>query len=108
MKIWKVLAAVAGATAVASLIPYKVEKDEEAGVTTVKALAWTAVKTTDPEGGDTSLSVSILPGLGPKASAGDAGPDTGAQAGAEPAEAEMFDDSVNLADIIPSTTPEGD
>ncbi len=97
MKIWKALAGLAGVAAAAALIPYKVEKDDETGVTAVKALAWTAVKAPNPEDGGTKVDITFLPGLTPEEPAdgidADEAPD--------PAEAEMFDDSVNLADIIP-------
>ena len=105
MKFWKTLAALAGVAAAASLIPYKVERDEETGVTTVKALAWTAVKTPNGEDGGAQVDVSILPGLTPAEPSGD-GIDIDVEITPDPAEAEMFDDSVNLADIIPD--PDGE
>ncbi len=104
MKLWKALAAIAGVAAAAALIPYQVEKDEETGVTTMKALAWTAVKAPNPEDGGTQVEVSILPGLTPEEAAA---PDDAAEVPApDPAEAEMFDDSVDLADIIPDPEKE--
>ena len=57
MKISKVLKVLGAAAAVAALTPYKVEKDEETGATTVRALLWGAKYT------DSSRDLSI--DLGP-------------------------------------------
>ena len=97
MKIWKALAAALGAAAAAALIPYKVEKDDETNVTTVKALAWTAVKSPNGEDGGTKVDVTYLPGLAP-AAAEDGEPE---EEEVED-ESELYDDSVELADIIPA------
>ncbi len=100
MKIWKALATVLGLAAAAAVIPYKVEKDDETEVTTVKALAWTAVKAPNPEDGGTRVDVAFLPGLTPEEPAGGIDIDVDITPDAE--EAAMFDDSVELADIIPT------
>ncbi len=108
MKIWKALAAALGVAAAAAFIPYKVEKDDETETTTVKALAWTAVKAPNQEDGGTQVDVTFLPGLSAAAPAEDAAdaeaeadPEAEEEIAPDPEEAEMFDDSVNLADIIP-------
>ena len=106
MKIWKALAAAFGVAAAAAFIPYKVEKDDETETTTVKALAWTAVKTPNQEDGGTQVDVTFLPGLSSAvhaedADATEADPEAEEESAPDPEEAEMFDDSVNLADIIP-------
>ena len=61
MKISKVLKVLGAAAAVAALTPYQVEKDEETGVTTLKALLWGAKYTPGVEG--TGRDVDVTFGL---------------------------------------------
>ena len=61
MKISNVLKVLGAAAAVAALTPYQVEKDEETGVTTMKALLW-GVKYT-PAAGEAGRDVDITLGL---------------------------------------------
>ena len=61
MKISKVLKVLGAAAAVAALTPYKVEKDDETGVTTLKALLWSARHT--PAAEDTGRNVDVTVGL---------------------------------------------
>ena len=61
MKISKVLKVLGAAAAVAALTPYKVEKDDETGVTTLKALIWGAKYTPAAEG--TGRDVDVTFGL---------------------------------------------
>ena len=61
MKISKVLKVLGAAAAVAALTPYKVERDEETGVTTMKALLWDAKYTPAAEG--TGRDVNVTFGL---------------------------------------------
>ena len=68
MKISKVLKVLGAAAAVAALTPYQVEKDEETGVTSLKALIWGARYTpaTEEAGRDLNLIFGLhipkLPG----------------------------------------------
>ena len=55
---WKVLGAVAGIAAIASLIPYSINKDEENDETTAYALLWKFTSKPRPEGGRT-VSIDI-------------------------------------------------
>ena len=55
---WKILGAVAGAAAIASLIPYAINKDEENDETTVYALLWKYTNKPRSEGGRT-VSIDI-------------------------------------------------
>ena len=61
MKISKVLKVLGAAAAVAALTPYQVERDEESGVTTLKALLWGAKYT--PAAGETGRNVDVTFGL---------------------------------------------
>ena len=61
MKISKVLKVLGAVAAVAALTPYQVEKDEETGVTTLKALLWGAKYTPGVEG--TGRDVDVTFGL---------------------------------------------
>ena len=61
MKISSVLKVLGAAAAVAALTPYQVEKDEETGVTTMKALLWGAKYT--PATGETGRDVDVTLGL---------------------------------------------
>lgn len=56
--IWKILI---GATAVAAVTPYKVKKDEETGVVTLKAATWAGTYTKSADG--RNLTVKLLPGI---------------------------------------------
>ena len=61
MKTSSVLKVLGAAAAVAALIPYKVEKDEETGATTMKALLWKAKHTpaTEETGRDIDLTIGL-------------------------------------------------
>ena len=59
MKISSVLKVFGAAAAVAALTPYRVEKDEETGVTTMKALLWGAKYTPAAEGTGRNVDVTI-------------------------------------------------
>ena len=61
MKISRVLKVLGAAAAVAALTPYKVEKDEETGVTNIKALLWGARYT--PATGETGRDIDVTLGL---------------------------------------------
>ena len=61
MKISSVLKVLGAAAAVAALTPYEVEKNEETGVTTMKALLWGAKYT--PATGETGRDVDVTLGL---------------------------------------------
>ena len=61
MKISKVLKVLGAAAAVAALTPYKVETDEETGVTKIKALLWGAKYTPADDG--TGRNVDVTFGL---------------------------------------------
>ena len=61
MKLSRVLKVLGAAAAVASLIPYEVEKDEETGVTSMKALLWGAKYT--PAIGEAGRNVDVTLGL---------------------------------------------
>ena len=61
MKISSVLKVLGAAAAVAALTPYRVEKDEETGVTTLKALLWSARHTPATE--ETGRDVDVTFGL---------------------------------------------
>ena len=65
MKISNVLKVLGAAAAVAALTPYQVEKDEETGVTTMKALLWGAKYTpaTEETGRDVDVTIGLnIPG----------------------------------------------
>ena len=69
MKISRVLKVLGAAAAVAALTPYRVEKDEETGATTLKALLWSIKHTPSAEG--TGRDVDVTLGLNlPKFSGG--------------------------------------
>ena len=59
MKISSVLKVLGAAAAVAALTPYQVEKDEETGATTLKALVWGAKSTPAAEGTGREVSVTL-------------------------------------------------
>ena len=61
MKISKVLKVLGAAAAVAALTPYRVEKDEETGSTSVKALLWGAKLTPATE--ETGRDINVVLGL---------------------------------------------
>lgn len=61
MKISNVLKVLGAAAAVAALTPYKVEKDDETGATTLKALLWGAKYT--PAAGEAGRNVDVTLGL---------------------------------------------
>ena len=61
MKISSVLKVLGAAAAVAAVTPYKVEKDEETGATTMQALLWSAKHTPATE--ETGRDVDITFGL---------------------------------------------
>ena len=61
MKISKVLKVLGAAAAVAALTPYEVERDEETGVTKIKALLWGAKCT--PAAEETGRNVDVTFGL---------------------------------------------
>ena len=61
MKISKVLKVLGAAAAIAALTPYQVEKDEETGATTLKALLWSARHTPATE--ETGRNVDVTVGL---------------------------------------------
>ena len=61
MKISKVLKVLGAVAAVAALTPYQVERDEETGATTLKALLWGAKYTPAAEG--TGRDVDVTFGL---------------------------------------------
>ena len=63
MKISSVLKVLGAAAAVAALTPYQVEKDEETGVTTMRALLWGAKYT--PATGESGRGIDVT--LGPRA-----------------------------------------
>ena len=61
MKISKVLKVLGAAAAIAALTPYRVEKDEETGATTLTALLWSATHTPATE--ETGRNVDVTVGL---------------------------------------------
>ena len=61
MKISKVLKVLGAVAAVAALTPYQVERDEETGTTTLKALLWSAKHT--PAAEETGRNVDVTFGL---------------------------------------------
>lgn len=56
--IWKILI---GAAAVAAVTPYEVKRDEETGEVRIKAATWAGTYTKN--GGDSNLTLKLLPGL---------------------------------------------
>ena len=65
MKFSKVLKVLGAVAAVAALTPYEVEKDEETGVTTMKALLWRArhIPATEETGRDVDVAFGLnIPG----------------------------------------------
>ena len=61
MKISSVLKVLGAAAAVAALTPYQVEKDEETGVTSMRALLWGAEYT--PATGESNRDLNVILGL---------------------------------------------
>ena len=61
MKISNILKVLGAAAAVAALTPYKVERDEDTGATTMRALLWSAKHTPATE--ETGRNVDVTIGL---------------------------------------------